>query len=212
MTLTEQLERLAEGSAKRHPGDAQKIMKSAIDELIKASMLDNAFKTGKKVPKIILPNATGKLISIDDILLDNKVVLTFYRGGWCPYCNVELRALQEALPEIKRKGAKLIAISPETPDNSLSTSEKNKLTFEVLSDANNKTAKSMNLIFELPKDLKELYFDKFKIDLDQSQGNTAWELPLAATYIIEQDGSISYHFVTEDYKLRADPLDILESL
>ena len=211
MILTEQLREMAEGSLKRHPGEAQDIMKSAIDELVNASILDNAFKTGQKVPEIILPNATGNTINVNDVLGKNKVVLAFYRGGWCPYCNLELKALQNALPEIEAKGAKLIAIAPESPDNSLTTKEKNELSFEVLSDTNNTTATALNLTFKLPEYLQTLY-KKFGIDLDANQNNTNQELPIAATYVIEQDGTISYHFLQEDYKLRADPSEILSAL
>ncbi len=211
MNLTEQLKKLAEGSLQRHPGEAQNIMQAGIDELIQTSILENAYKTGQKIPEIVLPNAVGNTINVKDILKKNKIVLTFYRGGWCPYCNLELRALQQALPEIEAKGAQLIAIAPESPDNSLSTKEKNKLSFEVLSDTNNKVAKALNLSFTLPKALQDLY-SKFGIDLKTNQGNTNQELPIAATYIVEQDGTISYHFLQEDYKLRADPLEIVSAL
>ena len=118
---------------------------------------------------------------------------------------------ENALPEIEAKGAKLIAISPETPDNSLSTAEKNELSFEVLSDTNNKTAKDLGLVFQLPETLQNLY-KKFGIDLDTNQNNTNQELPIAATYIIEQDGTISYDYLKEDYKLRADPSEVLTAL
>lgn len=211
MTLTEQLLELAEGSAKRHPGEAQKIMQKAIDGLVNASILDNAYKTGDKIPKIELPSATNTIVDISKILKDNRVVLVFYRGGWCPYCNLQLKALEDVLPKIEAKGAKLVAISPETPDNSLTTKEKNTLSFEVLSDVNNEVSKSLNLTFTLTEALQTLY-KKFGIDLDTNQGNTNQELPVAATYIIEKDGTISYHFLQEDYKLRADPADILKAL
>lgn len=212
MTLTEQLKVLADNSVKRHPGEAQVLMKSAIDELKTTTIIENALKTGDIIPNIELPNATGSLVNIYDILISGqKVVLAFYRGGWCPYCNLELKALQQSLPEIEAKGAKLIAISPETPDNSLSTSEKNNLSFEVLSDANNEVAKSLNLVFQLPDYLQKLY-KKFGINLDSNQGNTDQELPIAATYVINTDGKITYHFLEEDYKLRADPKDILKAL
>ena len=212
MTLTKQLKVLADGSVKRHPGVAQDIMRTAIEELLASSMIEKAFKTGDKFPEVILPNAKGEQINLDDVLNENKIVLAFYRGGWCPYCNLELKALQNVLPEIEAKGAKLIAISPESPDNSLTTQEKNELSFEVLSDKNNDVARALNLVFKLPEELQDLYFNKFKIDLDSNQGNTNQELPIAATYIIERDGTISYHFLQEDYKLRADPEEILANL
>ena len=212
MTLTEQLKKLADNSAQRHPGKAQELMKSAIDELKNTTIIEQAFKTGDTLPQIELPNATGTSVSINDILAQGKkVVLAFYRGGWCPYCNLELRALQQFLPQIQEKGAELIAISPESPDNSLSTTEKNELDFQVLSDENNKAAKSLNLVYQIPEYLDELY-KTFGINLESSQGNEDRELPIAATYVIDTNGTITYHFLEEDYKLRADPQDILAAL
>ncbi|MFY0630635.1 MAG: AhpC/TSA family protein [Flavobacteriaceae bacterium] len=212
MTLTEQLKELADGSVKRHPGIAQDIMKEAIDELIASKMIQKAYKTGNILPEIVLQNAFGELVNVNDILSNGKkVVVTFYRGGWCPYCNLELKALQNIIPQLEAKGAKLIAISPESHDNSLTTVEKNALNFEVLSDTNNVVAKQMNLVFQLPEKLQVLY-QKFGIDLDSNQGNTNQELPIAATYVVESNGTISYHFLKEDYKLRADPSAILDAL
>ncbi len=211
MTLREQLKELADGSAKRHSGKAQDIMRTAIRQLESTTILEQALKTGDIIPEIRLSNANGEIIDIRSILKKHKVVLAFYRGTWCPYCNLELRALQNALPEIEAKGAKLVAISPQTPDNSLTTVEKNELSFEVLSDVDGIVARKMKLMYTLPSELVELY-KSFKIDLVKSNGNLENELPIAATYIVEQDGNISYHFLAEDYKLRADPEDIIKSL
>jgi peroxiredoxin len=212
MSLTEQLKKLADNSAQRHPGEAQVLMKNAIDELKTTTILEQALKTGDSLPQIELPNATGSIVKVNEILAQGKkVVLAFYRGGWCPYCNLELRALQQYLPQIQAQGAELIAISPETPDNSLSTTEKNELTFEVLSDENNVAAKALNLVYQIPEYLNELY-KTFGIDLEVSQDNAERELPIAATYVIDTNGKITYHFLEEDYKLRADPQDILEAL
>lgn len=211
MSLTEELKKFADASAKRHPGEAQDIMKKAIDDLVASEMIKNAYKTGDKLPEIVLGNALGKQVHINDILKEHKVIIAFYRGNWCPYCNIQLRALQQAIPEFEAKGAKLVVIGPELPDNSLTTKEKNELTFEVLSDIDMIVARSMNLVYQLPTELQALY-KKFGIDLDSNQGNENQELPIAATYVVEQDGTISYHFLEEDYKLRADPKDILNAL
>lgn len=211
MTLTEQLKEYASNSSKRHPGAAQDIMKKAIEELENTDILANAVKTGGIFPGFIFTNAKGEQVSLDDLLKKEKVVLTFYRGGWCPYCNIALRSLQNALPEIKAKGATLVAITPEIPDNTLTVEEKNALDFEVLTSKNNELAHSLGLEYKLPADLVALY-KTFGIDLIKSQGNEANELPIAATYVIEQDKTISYHFLAEDYKLRADPLDIIKAL
>ncbi|WP_299679962.1 peroxiredoxin-like family protein [uncultured Dokdonia sp.] len=211
MTLTEQLKEFADNSVKRHPGEAQDTMRNAIEALQATDILANATKTGDQFPAITLPNAKGEQVALEALLQEGKVVLTFYRGGWCPYCNIALKALQNALPEIKAKGATLVAITPETPDNTLSTHEKNELDFEVLTSENNELARSLGLVYELPENLVALY-KKFGIDLVESQGNEANELPIAATYIIEQNGKISYHYLAEDYKLRADPLEIIAAL
>lgn len=211
MKLTASLKELADNSIKRHPGAAQDIMRKAIEDLEATDILKHAVKTGDKFPDFTLPNAQGKTITLSEQLQKGKVVITFYRGGWCPYCNLELKAFQEVLPQIKEKGATLIAITPETPDNSLSTKEKNQLDFEVLTSENNELARSLNLVFKLPEALAELY-GNFGIDLLESQGNDANELPIAATYIIDQNGEVSYHFLSEDYKLRADPEDIIAAL
>ena len=211
MNLTEQLKTYANQSATRIPNNAQHIMKAGIDELVNSSILNNALKTGDTLPNATLINAQGNKVELYDVLKSQKLVITFYRGGWCPYCNMELRAYQEHLTRIEAKGAKLVAITPETPDNSLSTSEKNNLKFEVLSDIDNAFARSLGLVFKLPLDLQEVY-KGFGINLDDNQQNTHQELPIAATYIVEQDGTVSYHHLEEDYKLRANPEDVIANL
>jgi len=158
MSLTEDLKAKAALSKEKLPEQIQHIMNNGIQVLKDASLVQNALKTGDKIPEITLPNATNKAISIQEILGSNKkVILSFYRGGWCPYCNLELQALQQHVSEFEDLGATLVAISPETPDNSLSTSEKNKLSFEVLSDNDNKIADAFQLTFALPAALKEVY-------------------------------------------------------
>lgn len=211
MTLTEQLAAHARQSATKFPEATQAIMKNAIKELENSNIGKLAFKKGQQLPNISLPNASGNTVNIQEELKSNKIVLTFYRGGWCPYCNLELKALQSKQAEIEAKGAKLIAISPESPDNSLSTTEKNALSFDILTDTNNEVARSLGLVYELPQNLVSLY-NEFGIDLEQSQGMQSNELPIAATYIVNQDGSIDYDFIEEDYKLRAEPAAVVAAL
>lgn len=211
MTLTEQLQEYAATSATRIPAPAQEIMAKAIADLKATNLLAKAPKQGDRFPSFTLPNAQGKSTSLSSLLDKGKVVLTFYRGGWCPYCNLELKAFQAVLPEIEAKGATLVAITPETPDNTLSTRDKNELKFEVLTSKNNGLARDLNLVYQLPDDLVTLY-NNFGIDLQNSQGNEENELPIAATYIIDQDGTITYDFLAEDYKLRANPQEVLAAL
>ncbi|WP_299250477.1 peroxiredoxin-like family protein [uncultured Lacinutrix sp.] len=211
MSLTQLLKEHAEESAAKYPEEVKAIMQNAIDDLEVSSLTTNALKTGDIFPSFNLPNAKGEVISSLSLLDKGPLVIAFYRGGWCPYCNIELKALQNALPQIKEKGAQLIAISPESPDNSLSTKEKNELSFEVLTDKDNNFARDLSLVYKLPDSLIALY-NKFGLSLDESQGNSNSELPIAATYVIDTNGKIMYHFLKEDYKLRADPSAILEVL
>lgn len=211
MSLTEQLKERADQSVNKYPETIHKIMNNGIANLKDSQLASKALKTGDKIPKILLPNAAGVNISIQELLVNKKVVLSFYRGGWCPYCNLELKALQQYQNEFEELGATLVAISPETPDNSLTTSEKNNLSFQVLSDIDNKIAEEFNLAFTLPKDLIEVY-KGFGIDLIKSNGNEDHQLPISATYIINQDGTIIYDFIKEDYKERADPKEIFNLL
>jgi len=212
MSLTAQLQAIAEASSKKIPVEIQAVMQKAIDELENSDLLEKALKTGDTLPTIKLPNVQGVLVSLQEKLKNGKkLVVTFYRGGWCPYCNIELKALQSILPEIEKAGAELIAITPESPDNSLSTAEKNKLSFEVLTDKNNELAHSLHLAYQIPEALNTIY-KGFGIDLEQSQGNTNHTLPIAATYVIDTNGKVTYHFLKEDYKLRADTTEILNAL
>ncbi|WP_299883609.1 peroxiredoxin-like family protein [uncultured Lacinutrix sp.] len=211
MSLTQLLKEHADESAAKFPEEIKVIMRKAIDELEASKLVNKALKTGDIFPSFNLPNASGNIINSLELLDKGPLVITFYRGGWCPYCNIELKALQNVLPQIQEKGAELIAISPESPDNSLSTKEKNELSFEVLTDKDNSFARDLSLVYKLPKDLVSLY-RKFGINLDNSQNNTNSELPIAATYVIDSNGKIKYHFLKEDYKLRADPKEILEAL
>ncbi|WP_055447317.1 peroxiredoxin-like family protein [Lacinutrix mariniflava] len=211
MSLTQLLKDHAEESAAKFPAEVKAIMQNAIEDLEQSQLTTNALKTGDIFPSFNLPNAKGEVISSLTLLDKGPLVIAFYRGGWCPYCNIELKALQNVLPQLQEKGAQLIAISPESPDNSLTTKEKNDLSFEVLTDKDNSFARGLSLVYKLPDDLIALY-SKFGLSLDDSQGNSNSELPIAATYVIDTNGKIIYHFLQEDYKLRADPSAILEVL
>ncbi|MDY8135550.1 peroxiredoxin-like family protein [Aquimarina sp. 2201CG5-10] len=211
MSLTKDLKARADQSATKYPETTHAIMNNGIQVLKDNQLVSKSLKTGDIIPEITLPNAANKNISVQELLLDKKVVLSFYRGGWCPYCNLELKALQDALPEFEKLDTVLVAVSPETPDNSLSTSEKNNLSFEVLSDLNNTIAQKFNLAFTLPEDLIDVY-NGFGIDLEKSNGNSDQQLPISATYVIDQTGTIIYDFIKEDYKERADPEEIIKFL
>ncbi|EGJ34604.1 MULTISPECIES: peroxiredoxin-like family protein [Moorena] len=211
MTLSQDLINLNTQLRAQQPEEAKLIMAKAGEDLANSGIVDNSLNVGDKSPNFTLPNAVGKLVELQDLLATGAVVISFYRGQWCPYCNLELRALQQFLPEIQKLGATLVAISPQTPDNSLSTTEKNHLTFEVLSDVGNKIAKEFGLVFTVPEELRPVY-QNFGIDLPAHNGDETFELPIAATYVINPDGTITHALVDLDYTKRLDPEEIVSAL
>jgi len=197
---------------KKVPKEIQDIMLKATKKLEDASISLNALKNGNKVNEFILPNAIGKEISLFDTLENNDfAVVNFYRGVWCAYCNFELKALQERNDELNELGAKLIAISPQSPDSSLSTKEKNDLNFEVLSDINNKIAKEYGLVFSLAEELRPIY-KSFNIDIPANNDDDSYELPMPATYVINKNKEIIFSFINEDYTKRCEPQDIIDAI
>lgn len=211
MSLTKELENFRNQFVAKVPEDAKATMSQATESLVNSGIVDRSLKVGDKVPNFTLSNAVGKKIELQQQLQSGPVVICFYRGQWCPYCNLELRAFQEYLPQIQNLGASLIAISPQTPDNSLSTVEKNELTFEVLSDVGNQVARQFGLIFTLPEELRPIY-QGFGIDLPAHNGDTTFELPIPATYVIAPDGTVIHAFVDPDYTKRLDPQEVVQAL
>ena len=211
MSLKEQLAEYRAGWFKRVPAERQAIMERHIAELRKG-IAKMAMKKGDRAPAIVLGNAKGDTVDVGALLKDGPVIVTFYRGGWCPYCNLELRAFQHVLPDIKAAGASLVAISPEKPDDTLSTAEKNALTFEVLSDVGQKVGRAFGLVYEFSEELKSAY-KGFGLDIPAKNGALGeWALPISATYVVNRDGTIIYAHTDADYRDRADPRDILELL
>jgi len=180
-------------------------------ELAASGIAQRALKTGDRAPDFNLPDARGGYVRLKDLLATGPVVLSFSRGGWCPYCNLELRALQQALPEITRLGAKLVAVSPQTPDESLSTTEKNALSFSVLSDIGSTAAKSFGIAYDLAEELRPLYA-RSDHALPEKNGDKSWVLPIPATYVIDTDGTVALSFVDVDYRNRLEPAEILTAL
>lgn len=209
-TLTAQLAEYREGFSKRAPQEMQDLFQERVDDLAASGILDDAVNVGDAAPGFTLPNARGEQVSLTSLLEQGPVVITWYRGGWCPYCNLTLRAFQERLGDFDAAGASFVAITPETPDNSLSTSEKNELGFEVLSDVGNAVAREYGLVFTLPDDLAAIYNRSF--DLSAYNGDESNELPLSATYVIRRDGTVAWAFVSADYRERAEPAEVVEAV
>lgn len=170
---------------------------------------------GATVPSFELPNAKGDKVSLKSLLKDRSaLVLTYYRGSWCPYCNLALRALAESLDEMKALGASLVALTPETPDETLTTKEKNELPYEVLSDDALHVADKLGVAFTVGEDVKELYAS-MGVVLDSKNGNDGVrkpKLPVPATFVLDGSGKVVYSFVDIDYTKRAEPSDIIDAI
>lgn len=166
---------------------------------------------GDTAPDFVLPGADGQRVRLSEMLRTGPVVLAFYRGSWCPYCNTELRGLQLALPQIEAARARLVAISPQTADSSVSIRDRQSLTYPVLSDTGNHVARQYGLVFRVGPDVRARY-EEAGIDLARSNGDRSWELPVPATYVVAPDGTITYAFVEADYSRRAAPADVVAAL
>jgi peroxiredoxin len=205
-----ELEAFQKDIATKAPADRLRAYEDGIEAVKKSGVLEKALKVGDRAPDFELPNASGKSVKLSALLEDGPVVVTWYRGAWCPYCNIALKGFQKVLPEIKAEGASLVAISPQTPDNSLSTVEKDGLGFQVLSDKGNKTAHAFGVAYKVPAVVVEQM--KGRLDLGKYNGDSSNELPLGATYVIDRDGVIRYAFVDADYRKRAEPSAVVAAL
>jgi peroxiredoxin len=211
MTLQANLKAITEGVRQQAPAEVFAAIEAANAKLEISGIAGRALKAGDRIPDFDLPDATGKVVRSADLLAAGPLVISFYRGSWCPYCSLELKTLQQNLSEFRARGATLVAISPQTPDESLTTKQKNELAFPVLSAAGSKVARKFGLVFTLDETLKPI-FKAFGIDLLAHNGVDTWELPIPATYVVAKSGKIVSACVDVDYRNRAEPAEILKWL
>ena len=211
MTLTQEISNVLVHMQGNVPPATLATIGQATETLSRSGIAERALKVGDTVPNFTLPNASGQPIQIQTLLDRGPVVISFYRGQWCPFCSLELAALQRSLPEIKALNASLVAISPQTPDNSLSTVEKNNLKFEVLSDTGNQVAKQFGIVYQLSEEMREVQ-KGFGVNLAESNGDASYELPISATYVVGTDGRIVFAFTDPDFTKRLEPSEILTVL
>lgn len=208
MTMKIELEAFTDELRRELGDDAERLFAGQIDQARSHDIPEQALGVGSIAPNFSLPSATGEVVELRRLLEDGPVVLTFYRGGWCPYCNIQLRSYQRILGGLKELGAGLVAISPETPDNTFETREREALEFPVLSDAGNAVAKRFGLVFPVSADVLSM-FQGWDIDLRKHNGVEGGELPVPGTYVIDEGGTIIFGQADVDYRRRAEPEDIL---
>lgn len=188
------------------------IMHEATAELVASGQAETALKAGDTAPDFSVPLVDGRTLDLASQLAEGPLVLTFYRGVWCPYCNADLQALQDAQPAIGQRGASLLALSPQLPVNSRKAIRENGLSFPIAHDAGNAVAAAFGLRFRLPDALIDVYKNTFGNDLAVVNGEPSWTLPMPARYVIDTHGVIAYAEVNPDYTQRPDPAELLPVL
>ncbi|MGQ0677290.1 MAG: peroxiredoxin-like family protein [Rhodospirillales bacterium] len=211
MSLKQELQELASAVRARRTAEAQAGIDRLMDGLRAARLAQDCLQVGETAPDFELPDAEGRLVALDRLLRRGPAVIAFYRGGWCAFCNLALRALQRALPAIESRGASLVAISPQINPGPSVTRDKLGLSFPLLTDGGNKVARLFGLTFRLPPDLVELY-RRAEIDIAQINGMQDCELPLPATYVVGRHGDVTHAFIEPDFTERAEPADIVAAL
>lgn len=197
--------------AKHAPPEVMATLGVELKKLADSGIAARALQVGAKAPDFSLPDSTGKVVSLSRLLARGPAVVTFYRGGWCPFCDLQLRAYQGELRQVHDLGAELVAISPQTPDYALSDVEKKQLTFPVLTDAHNQVARAYGLVFALSDVLRSLQ-TSFGNPVPKFNGDDSWELPMPGTFVLDRNGVVRLSHVDPNYMLRLEPTAILDAL
>jgi len=206
-TLADQIAGLNEALAGQVPAEILTTFGGEIAALVRSGIGASSLHEGMSAPDFTLPNVDGQPVTLSALLRQGLVVLTFYRGEWCPYCNLQLRAYQAILPQIQELGAGLVAVSPQTPDKSLVTANQKGLTFPVLSDTGNEVARRYGLVYPVSQTLRAV-----SPDLPAYNGDDSWELPMPGTFVIAPDGTVRVAFVEADWTKRLEPAALLDVL
>ncbi len=208
MALAAQLDSVTEQFKKTFPKPVQDALFGATNDFIASYDPKSAIQVGDKLPEFKLSNAVGTEVSSTELLAKGPLLITFYRGEWCPFCNLALAAMQKHLDEFQARGVTLVAISPELPNNTLSTIEKNELKFPVLSDVGNKYAKELGIVFQQPDSLRP-FFAGAGHDLKGRNGDDSFAVPIPATILVDGKGVVRNTSIDPDYKNRLEPSEAL---
>jgi len=211
LPLSQQLEDLTAKLRALVPAERLAIIDNALAEMQASDLAGRALKTGDKAPSFELPDGEGMMWRSTDLLNSGPLAIIFYRGRWCAYCNTQLAALQRVHPQIAGAGASLVAVSPQTQKHSYMTRDMHKLRFPILSDTGNRVARQFGLIYRLSPPMQSMYESIFT-KLPGYNGDSSWELPVAATYIVQPAGEIAHARVNVDWRQRPEPEEILALL
>ena len=208
-TLKEKLDIRSQASSKKMPDEIKAVMKKGLQDLKDSGIEKRTLKVGKTLPSFSLKDARGIITPIKNIYSKGPLVITFYRGHWCTYCQLELKEYEILKSEFEKAGATIIALAPDKWNLIKKTKEKLNLSFDIFRDENNNIAKRMGLAFALDSDTLRIY-KKFGINLEESQGNSNNELPMPGTYVVDRLGIVRFSYADPDYKKRAEPSEVLK--
>jgi peroxiredoxin len=212
VTIQEQSDQVKVAAAQRLPAEVVEVFDRGIQELLDQGVPSGVVAVGDTMESFTLDDATGTPVTLDDLVAAGPAVIVFYRGGWCPYCNLALRTYQRDLvPKLDASKARLVAISPQTPDQSLSTAEKADLSFLVLSDPANRVARGVGIVFQ-PADEVLAAQRKLGLDLAQVNAEGSTELPRPTVLIVDAHRTVRFVDVRPDYTARTEVADILTAL
>lgn len=210
-SLRDSIAAFTAGMAKHAPAEVIASLGAELRKLADSGIAARALQVGAKAPGFSLPDAHGKVVTLPGLLVRGPAVVTFYRGGWCPFCDLQLRAYQGVLSQIHDLGAELVAVSPQMPDYALSDVEKKQLTFPVLTDKGNRVAREYGLVFSLSETLRGLQ-TSFGNPIPKFNGDDSWELPMPGTFVLDRAGVVRLAHVDPDYMKRLEPAAILDAL
>jgi peroxiredoxin len=206
MEQLDELRRVRTGIA-----DVHAAYQAMLAELRRTPFLDRALRAGDHFPDFLLPNAEGRLVAREDLLAQGPVVVTFFRGTWCPYCAIQLAALEVALPAIAAAGASLAAITPETGGRAMQAKARHGAHYEILADVDQGLGIACGVMFRMPEPYRRLLLSR-GVDLEERQGHGGWFVPVPATFVVDQGGMVRWAFMDVDFTRRAEPDDILAAL
>ena len=210
-TLAEQTQQAVTDFIASLPEASQQTVMEAMQRLMSSDVGEQAKQVGEKAPDFSLPNAKGGTSQLSALLQEGPVVVSFYRGGWCPFCNLEFKALHDVVDEINAMGANLIGVAPETLDNTIKTTQQHQLKFDALSDEGNIIAREYGLLMAVDEAVQPLYIE-WGINVPEANGDDSYELPVPATYVIDTQGVIRAAHIDKDYTKRMEPTAIVAAL
>jgi peroxiredoxin len=209
--LAERLNRLWRDFRERASREQLHTLEQAAIRLEMLQIAEHGLHTGDMLPDLALPDAAGALHRGEELLARGPLVLSFFRGGWCPYCDLAMRALEEARPRLEALGATIVGVLPEKPENLARTSAEKSLGFRLLSDTGGSYARICGLEFELTPAHRDFY-SELGVDIGRNNAGAGWALPLPASYVVDPSGIVRWSFVDPDYRKRAEPTDLIDAV